>query len=444
MQISLAARFKTAVRSAARAAGAALARPVPFAGRGLSSFFDWLPGSQYDYEREAGSLWKNSIVLACLKWIETNFPEAPLVVFMKGAGAGAQSLEAVEGHPLAALIRRPNPFYGPDLLWAGTLLDLAFGDAYWLKVRCATGEVVQLWWIPRGLIAPAWPEDGSVFISHYVYSVNGQKRTLPVSEVVHFRDGVDPDNDRQGLGRLGSVLREVCTDNEAATLSAALSRNMGVPGVVISPESLPGAAGGGASSVSLKPDARQEMEERWASKFTGDGRGRPFISALPLKVQPLGFSPADLAMDVMRRVPEERVSAVLGVPAIVAGLGAGLARSTFANYKEAREAAYENGIVPRQRLISVQLDVQLLPDFEPFVEGGVKGHWVGFDLSNVRALQDDQDALFKRLTVAYQGGWILRSEARRKAGYAATADDDIYCPSPKPVTEALQADSANA
>ena len=186
------------------------------------------------------------------------------------------------------------------------------------------------------------------------------------------------------------------------------------------------------------------MEERWSEKFTGDNRGRPFISTLPLKVQSLGFSPKDLAMDVMRRVPEERISAVIGVPAIVAGLGAGLARSTFANYKEAREAAYENGIVPRQRLLSLQMDVQLLPDFDPFVKGGTLGHWVGFDLSNVRALQDDQDALFKRLTVAYQGGWILRSEARRKAGFGASAEDDIYCPAPKPVTEALQADGKNA
>lgn len=435
MQISFAA-FK----SAFKAAGAALSTPVPFTGHGgFSSFFNWLPGAQYDYEREAGTLWKNSIVLACLKWIETNFPEAPLVVYKKGAGTGQAGLEPVDGHPMAELIRRPNPFYGPDLLWAGTLLDLAFGDAYWLKIRCATGEPVQLWWIPRTLIEPAWPEDGSEFISHYVYTVNGKKVSVPTSEIVHFRDGVDPDNCRKGLGRLGSVTREVCTDNEAATLSAALSRNMGVPGVVISPESLPG-----GQSASIKSEVRQEMEATWAEKFTGEGRGRPFISGLPMKVQPVGFSPADLAMDVMRRIPEERVSAVLGVPAIVAGLGAGLARSTFANYKEAREAAYENGIIPRQRLISLQLDVQLLPDFAAFMKGGTQAHWTGFDLSNVRALQDDQDALFKRLTVAYQGGWILRSEARKKAGYAATSEDEIYCPSPTPVTEALQADGKNA
>jgi len=357
MPISLAG-FKAAFK----AAGAALTRPIPFTGRGgLSSFWDWLPGSQYDYEAEAGTLWKNSIVLACLKWIETNFPEAPLVVYEGGAGTAAAGLKPVDGHPLTALIRRPNDFYGPDLLWAGTLMDLAFGNAYWLKVRCATGEPVQLWWIPATLLEPAWPADGSAFISHYVYHVNGQKTSIPTSEIVHFRDGVDPDNYRKGLGRLGSVLREVCTDNEAATLSASLSRNMGVPGVVISPESLPGA--GTASSVGLKAEARREMEETWAAKFTGEGRGRPFISALPLKVQPVGFSPADLAMDVMRRVPEERISAALGVPAIVAGLGAGLARSTFSNFKEAREAAYENGIIPRQRLIGLQLDVQLLPDF---------------------------------------------------------------------------------
>jgi hypothetical protein len=78
------------------------------------------------------------------------------------------------------------------------------------------------------------------------------------------------------------------------------------------------------------------------------------------KVEQFGFSPEQLLLRELRRIPEERVTAVLGVPAIVAGLGAGLDRSTFTNMAEAREAAYESGIIPTQRIIAEDIRFQLL------------------------------------------------------------------------------------
>jgi hypothetical protein len=32
----------------------------------------------------------------------------------------------------------------------GDVMDFCFGEAFWLKVRNGKGEVVELWWIPRG------------------------------------------------------------------------------------------------------------------------------------------------------------------------------------------------------------------------------------------------------------------------------------------------------
>jgi hypothetical protein len=79
------------------------------------------------------------------------------------------------------------------------------------------------------------------------------------------------------------------------------------------------------------------------------------------------------------------VTAVLGIPAIVAGLGAGLDRSTFTNMAEAREAAYEAGLIPMQRILGEDIRFQLLADFgdDPFA------FRFGFDLSKVRVLQED-------------------------------------------------------
>ena len=49
---------------------------------------------------------------------------------------------------------------------------------------------------------------------------------------------------------------------------------------------------------------------------------------------------------------------------------------------EAREMAYENGIIPVQRLISTDLTTQLLSEFETSLD-----LQIGFDNRNIRILQ---------------------------------------------------------
>jgi hypothetical protein len=146
-------------------------------------------------------------------------------------------------------------------------------------------------------------------------------------DVIHFRFGVDPDNIRLGLSPLASVLREVFTDDEGANFTSTLLRNMGVPGLLVAPSS---------------DDAQPSDEDVKATKsylsamFTGDRRGEPLVMSAPTKIEQFGFSPEQLNLRELRRIPEERVSACLGVPAIVAGLGAGLDRSTYCLPADAR------------------------------------------------------------------------------------------------------------
>ena len=106
------------------------------------------------------------------------------------------------------------------------------------------------------------------------------------------------------------------------------------------------------------------------------------------------------------------MTAVLGVPAIVAGLGAGLDRSTFTNFSEAREAAYESQIIPSQGVFGEDLRHQLLPNFEPDPEA----FEVGFALSRVRVLQEDRMKQAGRLNTMVAGGWATVGEARREWG----------------------------
>ena len=73
-------------------------------------------------------------------------------------------------------------------------------------------------------------------MTHYTYTVDGQEIDLAPSKVVHFRFGMDPENERKGRSPLAAALREIFTDDEAANYTASLLRNMGVPGIIVSPD----------------------------------------------------------------------------------------------------------------------------------------------------------------------------------------------------------------
>lgn len=411
-------RQPVSVRSVARAAWRGLKQTayttMTFLGRSALWLGSRLPGSLVDYGR-VGDGRHNSILQAVIGWIARNSSEAPVVVKQLVEG----EWKIVTGHPMSSLIERPNDFIAGPLMMEATAVDRHFnGNAYWLKVRDPRdGIVKQLWWVPQFMMEPHWPLDGTEFIDYYEYRPDPQRPKVRIEtrDVVHFRKGLDPHNYRRGLSPVASLVREIFTDDEAANYTATLLKNMGVPAVVLWPTE--------ANAVVEDPD---DVAEKYREKFTGDNRGGAMVMTGPTGVQILSFNPQQMNLRDLRRVPEERVSAVYGVAAIVAGLGAGLDRSTFANYAEARQAAYEECIIPDQRTMAGELEIQLLPDFVPDYEVHTDEWDVDFDLSDVRVLADDVDALWKRHSLAVSAGWETVATAKRATGQPVLDGDEVY------------------
>ena len=289
---------------------------------GRSSGHRWMfltPG-QRKYWRKVGDGSASSVVMAPLLWIGRNFPEAPPALWQKDPNSAEE--ERVTGmgeqggdHLMLELLERPNPYYAGSVFWMATVIDWHIsGDGYWIKIRDRGGRPRELWWTPSPMMTPKGDE--KEFISYYEYKVGGQTFEIPPSEVVHFRYGLDPENPRKGKSPLSSLLQEVFADQEASDFTAALLGNMGVPGVVISP----------SKDASPSPADVDATKEWFKEAFTGDRRGEPLVMSGATNVDQFGFNPQQMQLRDIRRIPEERVSAVLGVPAIVAGLGAGLDR----------------------------------------------------------------------------------------------------------------------
>lgn len=390
-------------------------------GQGLNSLYGWisgiLPGTQQEWERLAGPLWLNPVASICLGWIADNFVEPELVVQRQRPDG---TREIVRGHALPELIGAPNPYYDGDTLWQATLLSYCTdGNAYWIKARAAggSGRPVELYWVPHWLIEPRWPEDGSEFISHYVYRVQAEEIRLERSEVIHFRFGIDPDNQRRGLSRLRAMQREIYQDNEGSTYGASLLGNMAVPSVLITPEK----AGSGVAPARFGKDQIDQIREQWAEQAGRDRRGRPIVTTGAVTIQTLSLSPEELALDKIRQVPEARICAALRVPAMVAGISVGDAQRTYANYGEARRAAYEDCLLPMGLRMARTLRRELLPDLDPSPD-----LLVAWDYSQIRALAEDQDQVHRRAVADYRGGIVRRSESRRMIGLESLAEDEQY------------------
>ena len=111
----------------------------------------------------------------------------------------------------------------------------------------------------------------------------------------------------------------------------------------------------------------------------------------------------------------------MGVPAVLAGLGAGLNSATYNNTRELREYFTEQKLVPLWRTVAEELTYQLLPEFDED-----DNLYCKYNVEDVRALSQDQDELYKRMNTAVSGGWATIGEARNAVGLAADDSHNVY------------------
>ena len=350
----------------------------------------------------------NSAVVACLQTLGMSFSEATLMVKEYDKDGLQQELI---NHPFTMLMRRPNPYMSGDIVQQYIINAMhVSGDAYLIKQKNNAGQLVALYPLMPENVTPKGNDNE--LITHYEYDTNTKSVLVTPQDMVHIRLGLDQTNHRQGFAPLRSVLREIYGDESAGQMATALLANSGVPNVVISPK----------QDFGLTETEAEQVQRAFKQKVGGKNRGMPLVLSGSMDVKKMAFSPTELDIGTLRRVPEERISAVLGVPAILAGLGAGLDRATYSNASELREFFTESKLIPLWKQISEELTQQvLLRDYE--ITDGTSAE---YDFSDVRALQTDQDALYTRMNVGVQGGWITIKEAREEVGLPVDESQEVY------------------
>ena len=382
--------------------------------------FLWLEGGSVGAVGSGSSrdLIANSIVMACVHWAMRNAVQAQAAVVDDPNGS-EPGYGPPLSHAVARLLAAPQGQLPPDqrtalngarliqsIVWS-LLLD---GNAYVQKLRDDRARVVGLEWLPPLSVEPIAAAHHAGVVAFYRVETPRGPVEIETADLVHFRDGIDAVRLTQGQSRVRAALRHVMTDNHIAVFTRALLQNP-VPALMVTPK--------GEDALRLTAEDAREIARQLTERHRGERAGGVLVPNFPAEVTPLGYSPDQMAISRLNRLPEERITAVIGLPAVVVGMGAGLDRATYANFKEARRVAFEEFLVPLWQDLADTWTEQLLPEFD-----ATPGRRVTYDTRSVMALRDDTDAQWQRAREAFASGLIDRATARRMMGLTVDPRDE--------------------
>lgn len=363
----------------------------------------WAPAVLPVRENDART---NSVVMACVFWAMRNAGQAIPVVQRLEDGLWV----TIANHPLAELLRNPQSglatsertgLSGRKMVGALTYSRMLDGNAYLWKVRNRAGQVIGLDWLPHSSVMAKARTDRPGLVASYEVSTSSGTLVVDPADVVHDRDGIDPGNPTSGLSRLKCVMRQVMTDNQIAAYCQSIMRSP-VPSLMVSVR---------GDGTKITQEDADYIAQKIQEKASGEKAGGVVVPTFSADITPVGYKPDEMAIEAMNRLPEERITAVFGIPAMVLGLGSGMTKSTYSNFQEAREAAAEEFLIPLWQDLAATLTDQLLPEFE-----SGPGWRVWFDTSSVGVLQDDQGRLHAQVRADLAAGILSREEARAQIG----------------------------
>ena len=250
-----------------------------------------------------------------------------------------------------------------------------------------------------------------------------------LDQVIHLRYRRAPDG-INGIGPLnGSALADMSTDIQAQQYSDTMLRNMGVAGIIGSPDF------SGGERRTIDPYAADAIRETIDEQMSGENRGKAMFFRSPISwFEPRGAS-GRLDVRSLRIIPEERLLGAVGVAASLLHMGSGVDQSAVGATMDNVERRFlTNTVRPLADKIAQQLTQQLLPMYSKAKDSRQR-YFLVVDMSkltNLAALE--REVAEQRMTTAvagYQAGIIGLVEARKAADYEEPVPDDIKVEEPK-------------
>lgn len=343
----------------------------------------------------------NSIASACINLVATSLSEAPLKIYRHQDDG--EDIELPD-HWFKRLVDHPNEHMSSFEMWEMLVIHLYTGGVAYLLLdrQSERGPAERLRLLRPDLTEPI--PDADLFISGYRYRPvlpNGQSTEIvyPAYQVLRL-PLPDPLNEHDGLSPLKRVYKELSIDNKATDFTRQFFANSAVPFGILS------------TDQELMEEEAQAIEDRWHRKFTGYVKGlfRTAVLGKGARYEQLGMNFKDMEFEALRSFVETRICAAFKVHPVIVHSWVGIKHSEQrATYEQAKKQFWHESLIPILRRIQSKINSQLL-----VYEDNV---YCKFDLSEIQALQEDQNEKSARVVAEWGKGVIKLDEARAELGF---------------------------
>jgi HK97 family phage portal protein len=325
--------------------------------------------------------------------------------------------EADRSHPLCQLLAKPNPWQAKasffEAVYAYWLLT---GNSYIEGVGPDGKPPMELWALrpdrTRVIPGPAGP-------SAYIYEVNGQTKTFPIdpirgtSPILHVKF-FNPLDDWYGMSPVEAAAYSVDAHNMAGEWNQALLQNGARPSGALTYK------GTGTGPAILSDKQFDALKEQINSAYSGSrNAGRPLLLDGGLEWTQMSLTPAEMDWMNGKHLSSREIALAFGVPPQCLGIPGD---NTYSNYQEARQALYQETVIPLLESLCDGLNAWLCPLFGenvrivPYLE----------DLPALSAVRE------KRWLAVTQATWMTLNEKRQATGLEVIDNegaDEVFMPS---------------
>ncbi len=310
-------------------------------------------------------------------------------------------------HPVADLIRRPNPGQGRAEFFEAVYGHLLLSGNAYVEAVPGLGKLpgeLHVLRPDRMAVVPGadgWPVA-------YDYTVGGRTHRFAMTEaapaICHIKT-FHPQDDHYGFSPLQAAAVAVDVHSAASAWSKALLDNAARPsGAIV----YKGADGQGQLSNDQYERLVGEMESHHQGARNA---GRPMLLEGGLDWKPMGFSPSDMEFQKTKEAAGREIATAFGVPPMLMGIPGD---ATYANYQEANRAFYRLTVLPLVARVTAGISHWL----SVFTGEGVE---LRPDLDQIPALAVERDQQWARVGAA---DFLSPAEKRAILGLPRLAEEE--------------------
>jgi len=370
----------------------------------------------YSGEKLADLYRRNELAFACITKIADVMNDAELIVEKQN---NKGDWEKVSGHPLAALMKKPNSQeIGLDFRKKMCQSEYSLGIVYIRLIRPRPMAVPTEFYVLNPNRVTPYINYGTRSIEKFVYThpLGYQQDISPEDMLIRRR--ADLTDEFGGLAPLQVAANTIAGDENLTDYINSFLDND-------SNEAGPGVPSGILKfNRTLSPEQAAMKEKLW-NRTTRSNRTK--IIDDNADYEALGSKLDELASDNIRAQNDARICGIFGVPAILVSAYVGYLHTTQnATAKSALKDFFLNKISPELKHLREWLTWFLLPEFEDIKDIAAEKIRVGWDLSQMLALAEDLDAMHDRERKDFQAGGITLNEYRAAIGKKPDPKGDYY------------------